>query len=33
MVVEKEQHKQLGTWKLVDLPPGYKAINSLWVFK
>ena len=33
MVAEKEQHKRLGTWKLVDLPPGCKAINSLWVFK
>jgi len=33
MVAEKEQHKQLGTWKLMDLPPGRKAINSLWVFK
>jgi len=33
MAAEKEQHKLLGTWKLVDLPPGCKAINSLWVFK
>jgi len=33
IVAEKEQHKQLGTWKLVDLPSGHKAINSLWVFK
>jgi len=33
MAAEKEQHKLLGTWKLVDLPPGHKAINSLWVFK
>ena len=33
MVAEKEQHELLGTWKLVDLPPGHKAINSLWVFK
>jgi len=33
MVAEKEQHEQLGTWQLMDLPPGCKAINSLWVFK
>jgi len=33
MVAEKEQHELLGTWKLVDLSPGRKAINSLWVFK
>ena len=33
MVAEKEQHEQLGTWKLVDLSSGCKAINSLWVFK
>jgi len=33
MAAKKEQHKLLGTWKLVDLPPGRKAINSLWVFK
>jgi len=33
IVVEKEQHEQLDTWKLVDLPPGYKVVNSLWVFK
>jgi len=33
MVAEKEQHEQLGTWKLVDLPSGCKTINSLWVFK
>jgi len=33
MAAEKEQHELLGTWKLVDLPPGRKAINSLWVFK
>jgi len=33
MAAEKEQHELLGTWKLVDLPSGRKAINSLWVFK
>jgi len=33
MIAENGQHEQLGTWKLVDLPPGCKAINSLWVFK
>jgi len=33
IVAEKEQHEQIGTWKLVNLPPGHKAINSLWVFK
>jgi len=33
MVAEKEQHELLGTWKLVELPSGRKAINSLWVFK
>jgi len=33
MVAEKKQHERLDTWKLVNLPPGCKAINSLWVFK
>ena len=33
MTAEKEQHELLGTWKLVNLLPGHKAINSLWVFK
>jgi len=33
IVVEKKQHEQLGTWKLVDLLPSHKTINSLWVFK
>ena len=33
IIVEKEQHEQLGTWKLMDLPSCCKAINSLGVFK
>jgi len=33
IVAEKKKHEQLGTWEPVDLPPGHKAINSLWVFK
>ena len=33
MVVKKEQHKQLNTWKLMDLSSSCKVINSLWVFK
>ncbi|VVT56888.1 uncharacterized protein SAPINGB_P005375 [Magnusiomyces paraingens] len=32
-VIEMSSLKRNGTWELVDLPPGRKAINSKWVFK
>jgi hypothetical protein len=33
MVCEMEAHLENGTWELVKLPPGRKAIGSKWVFK
>ncbi|EIN05879.1 hypothetical protein PUNSTDRAFT_16937, partial [Punctularia strigosozonata HHB-11173 SS5] len=30
---EIEAHIANGTWELVQLPPGRKAIGSRWVFK
>jgi hypothetical protein len=33
MVREMEAHLENGTWELVKLPPGRKAIGSKWVFK
>jgi hypothetical protein len=33
MVRKMEAHLENGTWKLVKLPPGCKAIGSKWVFK
>ena len=30
--LEMDTHISNGTWKLVDLPPGAKCINSGWVF-
>ena len=30
--VEMNNHLSNGMWKLVDLPPGAKCINSGWVF-
>jgi hypothetical protein len=33
MVREMEVHLENGTWELVKLPPGRKAIGSKWVFK
>jgi hypothetical protein len=32
-VKEMEAHIENGTWELVKLPPGCKAIGSRWVFK
>jgi hypothetical protein len=32
-VKEMEAHIENGTWELVKLPPGCKAIGSQWVFK
>jgi hypothetical protein len=32
-VKEMEAHIENGTWELVKLPPGRKAIGSQWVFK
>jgi hypothetical protein len=32
-VKEMEAHIENGTWELVKLPPGRKAIGSRWVFK
>jgi hypothetical protein len=32
-VKEMEAHMENGTWELVQLPPGRKAIGSKWVFK
>jgi hypothetical protein len=31
--LEMDSHIVNGTWKLVDLPPGAKCINSGWVFR
>jgi hypothetical protein len=33
MVLEMEAHHENGTWELVKLPHGRKAIGSKWVFK
>jgi hypothetical protein len=33
MVRKMEAHLENGTWELVKLPPGRKAIGSKWVFK
>jgi hypothetical protein len=33
MVREMEAHLENGTWELIKLPPGRKAIGSKWVFK
>jgi hypothetical protein len=33
MVHKMEAHLENGTWELVTLPPGRKAIGSKWVFK
>ena len=30
---EMKGHQSNGTWKLVELPPGEKAIGSKWIFK
>jgi hypothetical protein len=33
MVTEMQAHVENGTWELVELPRGRKAIGSKWVFK
>jgi transposase InsO family protein len=33
VVDELQSHKENGTWKRADLPPGKKAISTKWVFK
>ena len=33
MASEMQSHQKIGTWELVPLPKGRKAIGSRWVFK
>jgi hypothetical protein len=32
MEIEMKQHEEVGTWKLVELPPGKNIVGSRWVY-